>query len=53
MLENKPRRLEETDGLDHRRLDVERLDVLPVLLKKRDEEVDALRAWLSNAKVKE
>lgn len=53
MLENKPRRLEETDGLAHRRLDVERLDVLPVLLKKRDEEVDALRAWLSNAKVKE
>jgi hypothetical protein len=34
-------RLEETDGLAHRRLQVERLDVLPVLLKQRDEEVDA------------
>ena len=27
-------RLEETDGLAHRRLQVERLDVLPVLLKQ-------------------
>lgn len=34
-------RLEETDGLAHRRLNVERLDVLPVLLEQRDEEVDA------------
>ena len=32
---------EETNGLAHRRLDVERLDVLPVLLEQRDEEVDA------------
>lgn len=34
-------RSEETDGLAHRRLDVQRLDVLPVLLEQRDEEVDA------------
>ena len=34
------RRLEETDGLAHRRLQVERLDVLPVLLEQRDQEVD-------------
>ena len=33
--------LEETDRLAHRRLDVQRLDVLPVLLEQRDEEVDA------------
>jgi len=33
--------LEQTDGLAHRRLEVERLDVLPVLLKKRNKEVDA------------
>ena len=33
-------RLEETLGLAHRRLDVQRLDVLPVLLQQRDEEVD-------------
>jgi hypothetical protein len=32
--------LEETDGLAHRRLQVERLDVLPVLLEQRDKEVD-------------
>lgn len=35
--------LEETDGLAHGRLDVERLDVLPVLLEEGDEEVDAYR----------
>ena len=34
-------RLEETDGLAHRRLDVQRLDILPVLLEQGDEEVDA------------
>jgi len=34
-------RLEETDGLAHRRLDVKRLDVLPVLLEQGDQEVDA------------
>ena len=34
-------RLVQTDGLAHRRLDVERLDVLPVLLEQGDEEVDA------------
>ena len=34
-------RSEETDGLAHRRLDVQRLDVLPVLLEQRHEEVDA------------
>lgn len=33
--------LEETDGLAHGRLDVKRLDVLPVLLEEGDEEVDA------------
>jgi hypothetical protein len=33
--------IEETDGLAHRRLQVKRLDVLPVLLEQRDEEVDA------------
>ncbi len=33
--------LVETDGLAHRRLDVKRLDVLPVLLEERDEEVNA------------
>jgi len=32
---------EETDGLAHRRLQVERLDVLPVFLEQRDEEVNA------------
>ena len=35
------KRLVQTDGLAHRRLDVERLDVLPVLLEQGDEEVDA------------
>jgi len=33
--------LEDTDRSTHRSLDVERLDVLPALLKKGDEEVDA------------
>ncbi len=33
--------LVETDGLAHRRLDVKRLDLLPVLLEERDEEVNA------------
>jgi len=37
----KSTRLEETLGLAHRRLQVERLDVLPVLLEKRDQEVDS------------
>lgn len=32
--------LEETEGLAHSRLEVERLDVLPVLLEQRDQEVD-------------
>ena len=36
--------LVETDGLAHRRLDVQRLHVLPVLLQQRDEEVDAYGA---------
>ena len=35
------RRLVEADGLAHRALDVQRLDVLPVLLEQRNEEVDA------------
>lgn len=35
--------LEETHGLAHGRLDVQRLDVLPVLLEQGDEEVDACR----------
>jgi len=34
-------RSEETDGLAHRRLQVERLYVLPILLEQRHEEVDA------------
>ena len=34
-------RLEQADRLAHRRLDVQRLDVLPVLLEQGDEEVDA------------
>ena len=33
--------LEETLRLTHGRLDVQRLDVLPVLLQKRDKEVDS------------
>ena len=33
--------LVQTNGLAHRRLDVKRLDVLPVLLEQRHEEVDA------------
>ena len=36
--------LVEADCLAHRRLDVQRLDVLPVFLEQRDEEVDALGA---------
>ena len=32
--------LEEAGGLSHGALDVEDLDVLPVLLEERDEEVD-------------
>lgn len=36
----KETRLIETDGLAHGALDVKRLDVLPVLLEERDEEVD-------------
>ena len=39
--EENVKRLVETDGLAHGRLDMQRLDVLPVLLKERDEEVDA------------
>lgn len=35
------RKRTETLGLAHRRLQVERLDVLPVLLEKRDQEVDS------------
>ena len=38
---NDIKRLEQTDGLAHGRLDVQRLDVLPVLLEQRNEEVDA------------
>ncbi len=37
---HKARRLEKTHGLAHGGLDMERLDVLPVLLQQRDEEVD-------------
>ena len=37
----KRKRLVETDRLAHGGLNVERLDVLPVLLEQRDEEVDA------------
>ena len=33
--------LEQADRLAHRGLDVQRLDVLPVLFEQRDEEVDA------------
>jgi len=33
--------LEQTNGLAHRRLDVQGLDVLPVLFEERNEEVDA------------
>jgi hypothetical protein len=33
--------LVQTNGLAHSTFDVKRLDVLPVLLKKGDEEVDA------------
>ena len=36
-------RLVETDGFAHRRLDVKGLDVLPVLLQQRDEEVDTFK----------
>ena len=36
--------LVDADGLAHGRLDVEALDVLPVLLEQRDEEVD--RIWV-------
>ena len=32
--------LEEADGFAHSRLDVKRLDVLPVLLEEGDEEID-------------
>ena len=39
-LYNQVNRLEETVGLAHGGLDVERLDVLPLLLEKRDQEVD-------------
>jgi hypothetical protein len=35
-----PRNLEDAEGLAHGALDVKRLDVLPVLLEERDEEVD-------------
>jgi len=38
---NTGRCLVKTDRLAHCALDVERLDVLPVLLEERDEEVDA------------
>lgn len=40
-------RLEETDGFAHRRLDVQGLDVLPVLLQEGDEEVDAYLRCMS------
>ena len=39
--EENVKRLVETDGLAHGRLDVKRLDVLPVLLEERHKEVDA------------
>ena len=35
--------LEKTDRLAHRALDVQRLDVLPVLLEQRDQEVDSYK----------
>ena len=37
------KRLVETNGLAHRRLDVKRLDVLPVLLEQGDQEVDSYK----------
>ena len=40
-MEESEARLEETDGLAHGSLDVERLDVLPILLEQGNEEVDA------------
>ena len=45
--EKRRRRLVETNGLAHRRLDVKRLDVLPVLLEERDQEVDGCRTNVS------
>jgi hypothetical protein len=36
-----PAYLEEADGFTHGGLDMKRLDILPVLLEERDEEVDA------------
>lgn len=41
MVERTKVHLVQTNGLAHRRLDVERLHVLPVLLEQRHEEVDA------------
>jgi hypothetical protein len=37
--------LEQAHGFAHSRLDMKRLDVLPVLFEERDEEIDALRYW--------
>ena len=36
-------RLEESHGLAHGRLDVQGLDILPILLQQRDEEVDGYK----------
>lgn len=41
LVERAEAHLVQTNGLAHRRLDVERLHVLPVLLEQRHEEVDA------------
>ena len=38
---NTEKELEQTDRLAHRRFNVQRFDVLPVLFQKGDEEVDA------------
>ena len=44
----KRKRLVETDRLAHGGLDVERLDVLPVLLEQGDQEVDSYELRIIN-----
>jgi hypothetical protein len=41
--------LEEADWFAHRRLDVQRLDILPIFLQQRDKEIDA---WCDECKKK-
>ena len=43
MAKNDTERLEQTDGLANGGLDVQRLDVLPVLLEQGDQEVDSCK----------